>query len=500
MGIEIGLAVNPEKIDNDQWQKCYLKILKLIDDYPAMALKSETYLGEIRLVLTSEVEKNINDTKRRHWSICGNIENNTRAETFSLYYNLDYYDTWSSYDNDDILFSYLDFDKDLRFIYKRKTQGEDYHKLILAISILIENYFNDKAIIMGDFDSEEVTEAVNWLEEIFEQKFERPILADKERLFYKLKSRFTDQDIIKNFYHYYRGDQNEMMQYLFKMFGKKTVSDWLKGYLKSREYTVHSRGAIDLYILWLNESKDLESLIKMVCIDQDGPRYEVKDFIEALNDIWIFVFDEYRDYFDKFEEFGKKFNKDPFLKIYSLFLDLHISGRKTRVGFDEAELFEILEKYFPEEKSELIDFYYEQAEETKEIFEQFEELDKGEMENESEEDETDFNKGLNNFVNQKTMDGMKMKIKEVEKTLKNAGVETLDEHYKVLISFITEAGKALTEETWSKLDQIKNIDVINFLIFMYYGNIDDRLYNLFRDYMTQNVDFLEAELKKHQVI
>ena len=31
MGIEIGLAVNPEKIDNDQWQKCYLKTLKLID-------------------------------------------------------------------------------------------------------------------------------------------------------------------------------------------------------------------------------------------------------------------------------------------------------------------------------------------------------------------------------------------------------------------------------------------------------------------------------------
>jgi len=365
MGIEIGLAVNPEKIDNDQWQKCYLKTLKLIDDYPAMALKSETYLGEKRLVLTSEVEKNINDTKRRHWSICGNIENNIRAETFSLYYNLDYYDTWSSYDN---------------------------------------------VIVMGDFDSEEVTAAVNWLEEIFEQKFERPILADKERLFYKLKNRFTDQDIIGNFYYYYRGDQNEMMHYLFKMFGKKTVSEWLKGYLKSREYTVHSRGAIDLYILWLNESKDLESLIKMVCIEQDGPRYEVKDFIEALNDIWIFVFDEYRDYFDKFEEFGKKSNKDPFLKIYSLFLDLHISGRKTRVGFDEAELFEILEKYFPEEKNELIDFYYEQAEETKEIFEQFEELDKGEMENESEEDETDFNKGLNNFVNQKTMDGMKMKM------------------------------------------------------------------------------------------
>jgi hypothetical protein len=55
-----------------------------------------------------------------------------------------------------------------------------------------------------------------------------------------------------------------------------------------------------------------------------------------------------------------------------------------------------------------------------------------------------------------------MKIEEVEKTLKNAGVETLDEHYKVLISFITEAGKPLTEETWSKLDQIENVGIINF--------------------------------------
>ena len=500
MGIEIGLAVNPEKIDSLQWQNCYLKTLKIIDDYPAMSLKSESHLGEKRLVLTSDVEKNINDLKRRHWSICGNIENNTRAETFSLYYNLDHYDTWSSYDNDDILFSYLDFDKDLRFIYKRKTQGEDYHKLILAISILIENCFPDKAIVMGDFDSEEVTEAVNWLEEIFEQKFEWPVLAAKEKLFSKLKSRFAEQDLIKNFYHFYRGDQNEMMHYFFKKLGQETVSEWLKDYLKAREYTVHSKGAIDLFILWLNESKDLESLVKMACIDEDGPQYEIKDFIEMLNDIWIFVFDEYRDYFDRFEEFEKKSNKDPFLKIYSLFLDLHISGRKTKVGFKEAELFEILEKYFPEEKSELIEFHLEKAEETKKIFDQFEELDKEELEVESEEEETDFNKEFNNFISEETQNKLKMKIEKVEKKLKNAGVETLDEHYKLLISFITEAGKALTEETWSKLDQIENVDLINFFIFMYYGHVDDRLFNLFRDYITENVDFLETELKKYKII
>lgn len=253
----------------------------------------------------------------------------------------------------------------------------------MAISILIENYFPDKAIVVGDFDSDEVTEAVNWLEKIFKQKFERPILADKKRLFYKLKSKFTDQDLIKNFYHYYRGDQNDMMHYLFKKLGRKTVSEWLKDYLKAREYTVHSKGTIDLYVLWLNESKDLESLVKMACIDLDGLRYQIKDFIEVLNDIWIFVFDEYRDYFDRFEEF-----------------------------------------------------------------------DKEELEAESEEGETN----------------------------------------------ITEAGKQLTEETWSKLDQIENIDIINFLIFMYYGHVDDRLFNLFRDYMTQNADFLEAELKKYQII
>ena len=85
MGITLGLAVNPHNIDPIEWRQSYLQTIKLIDAYPAMTLRKENYLGKERLVYSSTVERNIDNFKKRYWSICGNIELKTRAESFMLH-------------------------------------------------------------------------------------------------------------------------------------------------------------------------------------------------------------------------------------------------------------------------------------------------------------------------------------------------------------------------------------------------------------------------------
>ncbi|MFW6281056.1 MAG: hypothetical protein ACOC2I_04295 [Halanaerobium sp.] len=312
MGITLGLAVNPQNIDPTEWRHSYLQTIKLIDAYPAMTLRKENYLGEERLVYSSTIERNIDNLKKRYWSVCGNAELKTHAESFMLHSNIKYYDSWRSYNEDDILFTYLEKDKDPRYIFKNKTQGKDYHKLILAVSMLIENNFPGEAIVTGVFNQKEIGNALKLMQSVLDKNIKTPILADKERLFKKMHNRYDNHKLIDNFYYKFRGYKQEMFDFLLQKFNKVIIEDWIKRHLVKKNYSVDSYGASVIYKMWFNAGLDIDSLLKICCYDDDGPGYKEGEFTEELDSRNYFADDKSieNNYEMLFNFSGKEFSSE----------------------------------------------------------------------------------------------------------------------------------------------------------------------------------------------
>jgi len=52
---------------------------------------------------------------------------------------------------------------------------KDYHKLILAVSMLIENNFLGEAIVTGVFNQKEIGNALNLLQSVLEKGIKTPL-------------------------------------------------------------------------------------------------------------------------------------------------------------------------------------------------------------------------------------------------------------------------------------------------------------------------------------
>lgn len=70
----------------------------------------------------------------------------------------------------------------LSSLFGSRTQGEPYHSLIVAVATLIENRLPRLALACGDFDIEDADHARHWLDNIFGETFERPVLLEPKRI------------------------------------------------------------------------------------------------------------------------------------------------------------------------------------------------------------------------------------------------------------------------------------------------------------------------------
>lgn len=495
---KIKLVIKPDKIDCIKWQECYIKTLKLIKTYPVMTVKAYNYLGEKRLVLNTEFEKNINIKNLRHWDICGNIELKTRADIFSLYYDLSNYTENYCSKHNNILFAYFNQEK-LCYIFNEDTKGNDYQKLILAISLLIENYFPDGTILTGNFNKKEVKISLEYLEDVFGKKFNYPTLMNPKFFFDYLNNELNTIDIIKNILIHFLGEQNELEDFLFTKFDIGIMKKYFKELLRENNYTVDSKMSLEIYILWLNQTANLEMLLKLFCIDPDGPQYNIKKLIATLISIGIFKYNCSKNYFEVIKKIK---NNSSFLFENILINELSIF-EKINIGINDKVLFKLLDKYFPLKKIELFIFFQEKSTEIKKKINQIDTNKLKVLADQGIDDyyfqiiEENFNKI---FINKNKAYDLDEDLEKLENIFAVKMIKNIQDKYKFLVSLINKRKQPLTESTWRKIQVLENEDIINFLILIYLNTSQVNLFINVREYLTENLDYLKSKLEELKLI
>ena len=59
-----------------------------------------------------------------------------------------------------------------------KTQGRPYHLAILVVGIWLEQFFEGRGFLQGDFDQKQVDKAISWMYEHTNRPLVNPVLLD----------------------------------------------------------------------------------------------------------------------------------------------------------------------------------------------------------------------------------------------------------------------------------------------------------------------------------
>ena len=512
MGIEIRLALDAERIDEQEWKNTYLKTLELIDNYPVMRLQSEYHRGQKRLVFTRQVEMNSENKGKRFWEICGNYETRSRGDSFKLYYDLNHYKKdkrkkVKPEKDEDILFAYTEKDRYPRYIFNSKTQGKDYQKLIIAVASLIEKEFPKAALMAGNIDQKEIKKAVKWAKQILNEDIKLPVLYDKNRLIDKLFKKYDTPDTIKMAYFNYLGGCDEIFAAIFDKFNEEEIKRWFKNYIDERFDKAGNPHAIRLYIVWLNITEDANTLLRMMCVEEGGPKFEPETFLKALASTWAFVPEKYFNSILKMSEVEAELKDSVHKQFYSFFWDAMMMGRKIKVSLDKSTVLQSIENLFPENKRKLKDIFKNKL---SEIIDEFESENLTQMVKMLEKDEDvqkedfDFNRffqeedldwdQIQGEKYQKIINDIRAQIGKMREVLEEKNHKTLKEKYEMLIKLIYKRKNALREEAWQRLDNCYHEDVIVFLISIYTVKDGPKKFEVLRRFLAENIELLEKEL------
>jgi hypothetical protein len=509
MGVYIRLEILPRQIDQGKWENAYEESLKLLKAYPFMTIAKQEVNDLERLVYTSKLEYDIDD-EGRHWGVCGDLDTKKAGETFSLFSDLRHYtrnNTTHDEVQTDILAETNKDDSRTVYVFDSKTQGEDYHIYVLAIAMLLESRFPYSAIVRGDIDIHQAKKAQEWANQVLHNPLDLPVIVDAERLFDRLVAHFSGVELVEAFDRLYISDGCNIAPILIQKVDKQIIREWfVSRFEKYNLISPTQLGAIKLFIEWLNATRDIETLCKMACLDEDGPKFDVIQFVKALCSTWIMM---------PQEEFA-------FLKIFQnpqgqpttvagqfgqMFLDMQFQGRFIRCHVDKEEVTRILSIYFPQMIKDIVQVIDEEMETKKEALKLFQENLKPllEVKNpESLEDSGD----VYLYYDETTVLTEQQKLAplivvsqffEVMNSPKYQGsLELFNDARRSIIYLTNRHNIALTETAWHWLDTETNREVFTVLLIILLVDEDAKWFVDMRRAMLENKLFCEkvAELMK----
>jgi hypothetical protein len=238
--------------------------------------ESSSY-GE-RLTFTTRIVQKAR-TRGEYWKVMGDLDSGRYSTEFILYrhMNSQFHELarkqsepperdvlWS--DTKDI--SYLDSQGS--HIFFEKTQGRPYHLAVLAVAMLIEGRFPDRAFMAGDLQPIQVHKMLDWCNERLEQPISMPICYDAERLYRRLKLVYDDPALLyKRFQALFQGQKAEATRILYQADRKAYLANMRSDF--SSYYSIGQYGAGELARTFLEAGGELDTLIETVQAVAAGP-------------------------------------------------------------------------------------------------------------------------------------------------------------------------------------------------------------------------------------
>lgn len=415
-----------------------------------------------------------------------------KAESFSLYSDINRYKDRGAYDKEDILEYFFYGGYGARTIFGSKTQGEDYHIYILAIACLIESRFPKYAITFGDINREQAQVAVDWANSILKEPINLPVRVDGVRLMNRLidirnnSSSSENGDMLYAFKDLIiTDDSGQYGEYIREKFTKAEIIDYFTNELK--EYTSATMiGAQRLMIDFLNQGNEFEDLCDICCINEDRAKYDAIEFAKAIASIRVFIPEDKR----KMMDIPKKPAEKPTTvmeQFMSVFMDMGGGlGRYTnryipledglsiiKKKFKEADEMEKIIRESCEDKEknllnkldEIISEKYADRGDTSDIYDNEDYIYNTEMfiywnENSILSEEIgEFLNSLKEFIEKEFRDEDKANGLILESCDKNNLI-------KFIIEFTRQNGVILTKDAWAWIEEERDLDVLKKISLM----------------------------------
>jgi hypothetical protein len=135
--------------------------------------------------------------------------------------------------------------------------------IILAIGILYENYFPENFFIWSDTPQDEVDKVHSWLENLFEQSFNKPICHDVSSMIVKLKKHYEKTiHIMTRVDCLYRSSESVKIHHFLAHFGNESTLFYYAHKLSKTSFGTY--GFYDLLDAWMNVTKNLELTLALL--------------------------------------------------------------------------------------------------------------------------------------------------------------------------------------------------------------------------------------------
>jgi len=189
MGVYVGLRLVAGRVTQQRWSRIYDETVTLLDAWPVppLGIQRRVIAGSEVAVYTRDYSNPNNPTLG--WRVVGDAHSRLRGENFDFPSELPrhFLEKAEGPETADALVSEARQEPVLS-VFHRKTQGQPYHQLIVAVATLVENRLPQSALAVGDIDERDGRSAAAQLETIFGEPFAPPVITRPKQLVERLRS------------------------------------------------------------------------------------------------------------------------------------------------------------------------------------------------------------------------------------------------------------------------------------------------------------------------
>ena len=171
-------------------------------------------------------------------------------------------------------------------MFSSKTQGCPYHLAVLAMAMLVEHRFPTAAVVSGDIDAAQAVRAAQWVHGVLGQELRLPVCVDPQALRDRLGRYYSGEQMVALFLSIFEGDKQLAYMTLLERPGKDALMAYWR--LELRHYKQSKQVGVGwLYVDWLNGTVDLETLLRVSCLDKDGPQFPPEEALASVAQTWV---------------------------------------------------------------------------------------------------------------------------------------------------------------------------------------------------------------------
>jgi hypothetical protein len=381
MGVYVNLNVQFDEIEPEQWEAAYVASLQLLQAFPGplARMMAEKVRGFSRWTYTTGLVFDP-ETPKERWEVDGDLASRRFGETFCFYRHSSYYTSQGRLSGGgepgvqrDILWA----PKDKAHypvaagldVFGSKTQGYPYHLAMLAVGVLIENWFPQRAVVTGDINRSQAEPVVRWAESVLGRSFQLPVICHPSRLWQRLSAAFPGElDLaIERYQTLMHGDGARAWRVLLahrehELAVRRSFQNDLDRYK-----SLGPLGATRLIVDLCNAEKQVGRAIDWVCgrrLDGKPSKFPPEELLSILCDSFVTIPLDERNTLNAFNMPESPNIDDTFMHLL-----MTMAGKPTTLEFrlDEAELLAEFTSRWPERESTFRDLIHRRTEKCRQL-------------------------------------------------------------------------------------------------------------------------------------